>query len=57
MPCRAVLREQKLDYSKDVLTAMQALQAAGAVPQWGSEQSEALVRRNVFMGELRQVGS
>jgi hypothetical protein len=48
---------QKLEYSADVLAAMNALQAAGAIPKWGSAAtSGTLSRRNVFMGELKQMG-
>ncbi len=39
-----------------MLEAYQDLKAAGAVPKWGVAVSDALRRRNVFVGELRQVG-
>eukprot|EP00775_Hariotina_reticulata_P006078 gene6078-6317_t len=64
---------QKLEFSSDVLAAMNDLKAVGAVPKWGCETPEAAaaaaadssvqsgpagpsVRRNVFMGELKQMG-
>ncbi len=56
--CEAVKKappSMKFDYSADVLSAMEALKAAGAAPKWGAG-TEGLTRRNVFQGELRQVG-
>lgn len=39
---------------------MEGLRAAGAVPKWGSlvaqDSASPPTRRNVFMGELKQVG-
>jgi hypothetical protein len=59
---------QKLEFSSDILDALNGLKAAGAVPKWGAEAPEARggdaaapasgpwSRRNVFAGELRQMG-
>jgi hypothetical protein len=50
-------RSQKLEFSADVLSDMKELQAAGALPKWGKEAAaNSLSRRNVFMGELKQMG-
>ena len=35
---------------------MSALQEAGLVPTWGSAMNSSLQRRNVFLGELKQMG-
>ena len=51
---------QKLEFSSDVLDAMNALKAAGAVPKWGCESPEAgaagTTRQNKFNGELKMAG-
>jgi hypothetical protein len=51
---------QKLEYSSDVLDAMNALKAAGAVPKWGCESPESgsagTTRQNKFNGELKMAG-
>lgn len=61
---------QKLEFSADILAVMNDLNKAGAVPKWGRESPEAhsddsssnsgltgpTARRNVFMGELKQMG-
>lgn len=61
---------QKLEFSADILAAMNDLKAAAVIPKWGSESPEAAAaaddgssssygptsRRNVFVGELRQMG-
>jgi hypothetical protein len=44
-----------MEFSKDVLLAMEDLKTAGAASKWGKEATDALRRRNVFMNELRQV--
>eukprot|EP00878_Enallax_costatus_P027019 GHUV01029045.1.p2 GENE.GHUV01029045.1~~GHUV01029045.1.p2 ORF type:complete len:121 (-),score=38.77 GHUV01029045.1:453-815(-) len=66
--CTMSILPQKLEFSADILAAMNDLKAAAAVPKWGSESPEAAAaadssnsygptsRRNVFMGELRQMG-
>lgn len=55
--CNNPCHLQKLEYSADVLAAMNALKEAGAIPKWGSAAaSGTLSRRNVFMGELKQMG-
>ncbi|KAF8066189.1 ACS8 [Scenedesmus sp. PABB004] len=54
----------KFEYSADVLRAMNTLKAAGLVPKWGAEAPDEAggdaggpaARRNVFMGELKQMG-
>lgn len=59
----------KLEFSADILSALKDLQAAAALPKWGCESPEAQAgqeqaggfagpsaRRNVFMGELKQMG-
>ncbi|KAG2489980.1 hypothetical protein HYH03_011609 [Edaphochlamys debaryana] len=46
----------KIEYSGPVLESFNDLKAAGVTPKWGSELTDALKRRNVFQGELRQVG-
>ena len=35
---------------------MNDLKEAGAVPTWGSAVNDSLQRRNVFLGELKQMG-
>lgn len=51
---------QKLEYSSDILDAMNALRAAGAVPKWGCESPESgaagTTRQNKFNGELKMAG-
>jgi hypothetical protein len=46
---------QKYDASGDVLAAMKALKEAGALPKWGKLVKDGLIRRNVFLGDLKQV--
>ncbi|GBF99893.1 hypothetical protein Rsub_12689 [Raphidocelis subcapitata] len=46
----------KLEYSADVKSAYESLQSAGALPKWGSGAEALPARRNVFPGELRQMG-
>ncbi|GLC40871.1 hypothetical protein PLESTB_000013900 [Pleodorina starrii] len=46
----------RLEFSGPVLETYQQLAAAGVATKWGSALTEALRRRNVFIGELRQVG-
>ncbi len=46
---------QRLDFSGPVLQSYEQLRAAGVAPKWGSALTDALRRRNVFIGELRQV--
>jgi hypothetical protein len=46
---------QKYDASGDVLAAMKALKEAGALPKWGKLVEDGLIRRNVFLGDLKQV--
>jgi hypothetical protein len=46
----------KYDASGDVLAAMKALKEAGALPRWGKLVEDGLIRRNVFLGDLKQVG-
>ena len=48
---------QKYDASGDVLAAMKALKEAGATPKWGKLVEDGLIRRNVFLGDLKQVSS
>jgi hypothetical protein len=45
----------KFQFSAGILECMQDLKNAGANPKWGAA-TESLSRRNVFQGELRQVG-
>eukprot|EP00891_Asterochloris_glomerata_P002802 jgi/Astpho2/2802/e_gw1.00050.156.1_t len=45
----------KTEFSGEIVTAMEGLKAAGALKKWG-KGLEGLERRNVFMGELRNVG-
>lgn len=47
---------QRLQFTGGVLEAYQALKAGGVAAKWGSSQTDALRRRNVMVGELRQVG-
>ncbi len=48
---------EKLLYSADVAAALKDLGAAGALPKWGAALTNPpLTRRNVMLGELRQVG-
>jgi hypothetical protein len=47
---------QKQEASRGVLEAMQELQAKGALKKWGAALDPPLQRRNVFMGDLRQLG-
>ena len=35
---------------------MEDLKKAGAIPLWGSALNGSLERRNVFLGELKQMG-
>ena len=60
MPLLAVLPNsvmssvlQKYEAGKEVVKAMQALQAAGAVPKWGVLEGE-LQRRTVFLRQLTE---
>lgn len=50
----------KLEFSSDILDAMNALKAAGAVPKWGCESPESggagTTRQNKFNGELKMAG-
>ncbi|KIY94923.1 hypothetical protein MNEG_13038 [Monoraphidium neglectum] len=46
----------KLDFSADVKASFESLKAAGALPKWGAANEALPARRNVFPGELRQVG-
>ncbi len=45
---------QKYEAGKEVVKAMQALKAAGAVPKWGKLEGE-LQRRTVFLRQLTEV--
>lgn len=47
---------EKLDFSADVKAAMEALHTNGAAKKWGSGAEKLIPRRNVFVGELRQMG-
>ena len=50
-------KKQKLDFSADVKASFEALRAAGALPKWGAGTAALPTpRRNVFPGELRQMG-
>ncbi|GIL79550.1 hypothetical protein Vretimale_12232 [Volvox reticuliferus] len=46
----------RVDFSGPVLDSYEQLKSAGVTPKWGSAVTDALRRRNVFIGELRQVG-
>ena len=35
---------------------MKALRDAGALKKWGKVLDEGLIRRNVFLGDLKQAG-
>lgn len=47
---------EKVPASSEVLRSMTDLKAAGAVPRWGAALTGSLERRNVFLGELKQMG-
>jgi hypothetical protein len=47
---------QRVEFSAPIKEAYDALAAAGAIKKFGCAESDALRRRNVFVGELRQVG-
>eukprot|EP00877_Chromochloris_zofingiensis_P013381 jgi/Chrzof1/8297/Cz03g05090.t1 len=47
---------QRFDYSGDILAAMEDLKTAGVLKKWGTAVEDNLQRRNVFMGELKQMG-
>lgn len=48
---------EKLAYAEDVKAALAALKDAGATPKFGLAKADgSLVRRNIMLGELRQVG-
>lgn len=49
-------RSQKLEFSSDVLVAYQELKTAGCFKKWGIAVDDYTPRRNMFQGELRQVG-
>ena len=51
----SLLHLQKYDASGDVLAAMKALKEAGALSKWGKLVEDGLTRRNVFLGDLKQV--
>ncbi len=46
---------QKYEASADVLAALEALKKCGAVSKWGKIADDGLIRRNVFLGDLKQV--
>ncbi|EFJ45868.1 hypothetical protein VOLCADRAFT_105755 [Volvox carteri f. nagariensis] len=46
----------RVEFSGPVLDSYEQLRTAGVAAKWGSAVSDALRRRNVFVGELRQVG-
>ena len=48
---------EKLAYGEDVKAALAALSAENAIPKFGSARADgSLTRRNIMLGELRQVG-
>eukprot|EP00873_Tetraselmis_striata_P011800 jgi/Tetstr1/432064/TSEL_021535.t1 len=47
---------EKVTASSEVLRSMSDLRDAGAVPSWGAALNGSLERRNVFLGELKQMG-
>jgi len=47
---------EKVNASSEVLNSMNTLKTAGAIPKWGSALSDSFQRRNVFLGELKQIG-
>lgn len=46
---------QRYEASADVLSAMKALKEAGEVKKWGKIMEDRPQRRNVFLGDLKQV--
>lgn len=49
------LHTQKYAASANVLNAMNALKEEGALTKWGKIMEEGLQRRNIFLGNLKQV--
>mmetsp|Transcript_18753 Transcript_18753/g.52201 ORF Transcript_18753/g.52201 Transcript_18753/m.52201 type:complete len:371 (-) Transcript_18753:486-1598(-) len=47
---------EKVNASSEVLRSMSDLKDAGLVPAWGSAVADSMQRRNIFLGELKQMG-
>lgn len=52
---RAPLSE-KLNFSINIRNALEDLKESGQAPKWGAAATDMVKRRNVFQGELKQVG-